>query len=121
MKKVPYEVINEIKDHIDDFWLKENMSVEVQLGCFGDENRIYIDGKKYSLECTEYYAKDIQDIKTFFENYISSLWENSTLPYHRIVIHIDDIIDMDGWYNVIVGGCLYEDGTLKEDFLLGRL
>ena len=121
MKKVPYEVIVEIQDHINDFWAKENMSVEVQLGCFGDKNRVYIDGKKYSLECTEYYAKDIQDIKTFFEHYLTSLWESANLPYHRIVMHIEHIFDMDGRYNVIVGGCLYEDGTLKEDFLRGRI
>lgn len=121
MKIVSCEVINEIHDYICDFCLKENISAEVQLGCFGDENRVYIDGKKYSLECTEYYAKDIQDIKMFFENYLTSLWEHSTLPYHRIVAHIKAIFDMNGWYNVVVGGLLYEDDTLKEDFLLGRL
>lgn len=111
MKKVPYEIIVEIQDHINDFWAKENIATVISWGCLGHLNSFYIDGKLTPLECTGHYASDIQDIKIFFEHYITSLWEYATLPRHSVALHIEDIIDMDGWYNVIVGGCLFEDVT----------
>ena len=48
-------------------------------------------------------------MKQFFKDYLDQLWKDSEYPYNTIAVYIQHIVDMGGWYMVVVGGCLFED------------
>ena len=67
---------------------------------------------QFSVPCVGYYAKDIQDIKHFFGVYLDELWRAGKRPYNRMALYIENIADMDGWYDVVIGAALFNDDTI---------
>ena len=91
---------------------EKNISVEMHFRWYGDENKFYSYGTPFSLDCNEYDADSTEDVKHFLTEYLDILQEHCTSPMNRIALYVQDIVDMDGWYNVIIGGGLFIDDTL---------
>lgn len=102
----------ELRDYIFDYCDMKNIIIDLRFACFGDRNKFYTYSKEFSLDCVSYYAEDFEDIKQFFTNYLDVMLENIEAPMNRVALYIEDIVDMDGWYDVIVGGGLFEDDAL---------
>lgn len=102
----------ELQEHIFNYSENKNVSIDLRFACFGDRNKFYTYSKEFSLDCVSYYIEDFEDIKQFFTNYLDAMLEKCKAPMNRIALYIKDIIDMDGWYEVIVGGGLFEDDAL---------
>ena len=102
----------ELQEYIVGYCNAKNISIDLRFLCFGDKNEFYTSGEGLSVECVEYYAKNEEDIKQFFATYIDTMWENCNPPMNRIALYIENIIDMDGWREVIVGGCPFTDESL---------
>lgn len=102
----------ELQEHIFNYSENKNISIDFRFACFGDRNKFYTCGTEFSLNCVNYYANDFEDIKKFFTDYLDAMLEQLEAPMNRIALYIEDIVDMDGWYDVIVGGGLFEDDAL---------
>ena len=102
----------ELREYIFDYCESKNISIDLRFACFGDMNKFYINDTEFSLKCVEYYTKDREDIKQFLTYYIDTMCENCKYPYNRIALYIKGIVDMDSWYEVIVGGGLFTDEAL---------
>ena len=99
----------ELQEYIHDLCETKNIPIDLRFACFGDINKFYTNNKEVSLDCVAYYAQGTDDIKQFFHTYLTHLWESATQPNHRLAVYVKDLVCMDGWINVIVGGCLLED------------
>lgn len=102
----------ELRDYIFDYCDMKNIIIDLRFACFGDRNKFYTYSKEFSLDCVSYYAEDFEDIKQFFTNYLDAMLEKCEAPMNRIALYVKDIVDMDSWYEVIVGGGLFEDEAL---------
>lgn len=102
----------ELRDYILNYCNMKNIKIDLRFACLGDYYKFYTPNTEFSLDYVGYYAKDFEDIKKFFADYLDIMWENCKPPMNRIALYIKDIVDMDSWYEVIVGGCLFEDETL---------
>jgi len=104
----------EIYEYIYNLCESKNIPIDCRFGCFGDTNEFYncVNNKVFLIDCDSYYAKDINDVKQFFVDLIECLWKTFTRPNHRIALYVEEIVDKDGWYDVIVGSCLFEDNSL---------
>lgn len=102
----------ELRDYIFDYCESKNISIDLRFACFGDRNEFYMNDAEFSLECVEYYTEDAEDIKQFFANYLNIIWENCNSQMSRIALYVKDIVDMDNWYEVVVGGGLFTDEAL---------
>ena len=103
---------SELHEYISDYCCDKNISIDLRFECFGDVNKFYTNDAEFSLDCVNYYTEDFEDIKKFFSDYLDVMWEKCESPMNRIALYIKDIYDMDGWYDVIVGGGLFTDETL---------
>ena len=99
----------ELREYIDNLCETKKIPIDLRFGCFGDINKFYINDKYISLDCVAYYTEGTDDIKQFFHTYLTHLWESATQSNHRLAVYVKDILCMDGWTDVIVGGCLFED------------
>ncbi len=106
------DIINELNECIFEHCLMNDISADIRFAHFGNENKFHTNGTDFSLDCLSYYADDIEDLKQFFVDYIDTLWEHCTPPMNRIALYIKDIVDMDTWYEVIVGAGLFTDEAL---------
>lgn len=104
--------ILELKEYIDDLCEAKKIPVDLRFYHLADVNRFFHNGKVLEVPCDEYYAKDVDDIKTLFYELLTFLWGCATLPNHKVALYVKDIVDRNGWYNVIVGGCLFEEVNL---------
>lgn len=102
--------ILELKEYIDDLCKTKKIPVDLRFYCLADVNGFFHNGKMFEVECNEYYAKDVDDIKTLFYELLTFLW-GCALPSHKIALYVKDIVNKNGWYNVIVGGCLFEEAN----------
>lgn len=102
----------ELQEHILNHCNEKNMSIDLRFACFGDKNEFYMNDEKFSVSCCGYYAENFEDIKRFFIHYLDHIWEDCKYPIDRTALYIKDIVDMDSWYEVIVGGCLFIDDSL---------
>ena len=102
----------ELRDYIFDYCDTKNIAIDLRFACFGDRNKFYTYSKEFSLDCVSYYIKDFEDIKQFFTNYLDAMLETCEEPMNRVALYVKDIIDMDGWHEVIVGGGLFEDDAM---------
>ena len=102
----------ELQEYILDYCDMKEIEIDLRFACFGDENKFYTHDIEFSLDCVGYYTEDFEDIKKFFKHYLDVMWENCKHPMNRIALYIKDIVDMDSWYEVIVGGGLFEDDAL---------
>lgn len=102
----------ELQEHIHNYCDAKNMSIDLRFACFGDKNKFYTNNKEFSVSYCGYYAENIEDIKRFFIHYLDNIWEDCKYPINRTALYIKDIVDMDNWYEVIVGGCLFVDDAL---------
>lgn len=102
----------ELREYIFDYCESKNISIDLRFACFGDINKFYTNDTEFSLVCTNYYTQDTEDIKQFFANYLDAMWENCEPPFNRIALYIENIVDMDDWYDVIIGGGLFTDEAL---------
>lgn len=109
----PLPEIFELKEYIDDLCEARGIPIDLRFYHLADVNRFFSKDdtsyEEFEIKCNEYYAKDVEDIKVLISEFITSLWRFATFPNHKVAIYIKDIIDRDGWYNVIVGGCLFEE------------
>lgn len=103
---------SELQEYIFNYCNEKNMSIDLRFACFGDENKFYMNNKEFSVSCVGYYTEDIRDIKQFFIRYLDHMWEDCKYPINRTALYIKDIVNMDSWYEVIVGGCLFVDDAL---------
>ena len=100
-----------LQEHILTYCQSKDISIDLRFACFGDSNKFYTHDADFALDCVAYYADDFEDIKMFFMHYIDAMWERR-YQMNRIALYIEDIVDMDGWYDVIVGGGLFEDDAI---------
>lgn len=99
----------ELKECIDDLCEARKIPTDLRFYRLADVNGFIADsGEVFEVKCDEYYAKDVDDIKTLFYELLTFLWGCATLPNHKVALYVKDIVDRNGWYNVIVGGCLFE-------------
>ena len=103
----------ELYEYICDYCNKKDIPIDLRFRCFGDENKFYTHDIEFGYNCVNYYTKDFQDIQNFFRHYIDIMWSQRYHSVNRIGLYIENIIDMDGWHDVIVGGGLFEDDTLE--------
>lgn len=102
--------LSELQEYICDLCLEKQIPLEIHFGCLGDKNVFYRDNKKFVIACSGHYAKDREDVKSVIMTYIESIWEDETIwcdfdrSNYRVAVHVMDIEDMDGWYNVVMGG-----------------
>lgn len=103
-----------IQEYIYDLCESKNISIDLRFRCFGDTNIFCENNSVFTIDCESYYAKDIDDVKQFFESYLNILWFQSSYNHgnYRIALCVKDIVDKDGWYDVIVGGRLFKDDAL---------
>lgn len=106
------DIFIDVQNHIINYTLTNNIPVDLRFACFGDENKFYTNGTDFSLTCVPYFTDDIEDIKEFFTLYLDKMWESCTPPMNRLALYIEDIVDMDSWYEVIVGGGIFIDEAL---------
>lgn len=102
----------ELHEYIYDYCDKKGMPIDLRFRCFGDTNKFYTNDMGFGFNCVSYYAEDFKDIKNFFRHYLDIMWNHRYHPMNRIGLYIEDIVNMGGWYDVIVGGGLFEDNTL---------
>lgn len=102
----------ELRDYIFDYCITKDIHIDIRFACFGDTNKFYTYNTEFSLDCVSYYADDFEDIKQFFVTYLDTMLDKSEAPMNRIALYIKDIVDMDGWYDIIVGGGLFMDAAL---------
>ena len=98
-----------LKNEIFDICYERGMWVDIRWKCFGDRNKFYINNEDYVISCVNYFASDLDDVKDLLLMYIENMWEDIEPPHNRVAMYIEDIVDMDGWYQVIMGGCLFRD------------
>lgn len=102
----------ELHEYICDYCISKGISLELRWRCFGDLSGFYINNEMFAIACCEYYASDVEDIKYLMTSYIDAIWEdeetweNISRSNYRIVIYVADIVDMDGWYKVVIGGAI---------------
>lgn len=102
----------ELHDYICDYCIDKGIPLELRWRCFGDPSGFYINNEMFTIACDEYYASDVEDIKSLMVNYIEAIWEdeetweNINRSNYRIAIYVSDIVDMDGWYKVVIGGAI---------------
>lgn len=102
----------EIYEYICDLCGEKKIPLEIRWRCFGDPSRFYKDDKEFTIACVEYYASNVEDIKYLMIDYIEAIWEdeevweNINRSNYRVAIYVMDIVDMDGWYNVTMGGAI---------------
>ena len=104
----------ELQEHILNYCASKNISIDLRFKCFGDENKFYTNDTEFSADCVEYYANGHEEIKRFLIEYIDIMWKNCNPPMNRIALYVEDIADMGGWYNMIIGGGLFEDRAEDE-------
>ena len=104
--------IEELKEYIENLCETKNISIDLRFACLGDVNKFYTHNEEFSLDCINYFTEDFEDIKQFFADYLDLMWSGCEKPMNRIALYIEDIEDMDSWYDVIVGGGLFEDDSL---------
>ena len=102
----------EMQEYLYELCKNKGISADIRFKWLGDINRFYTCNKEFSLDCMSYYAKDINDVKNFFDIYLDNLYEYCEHPINSIALYIEDIVDMNGWYDVIVGGCLFVDDAI---------
>ena len=101
-----------LKEYLVNYCDEKNILIEMHFRWYGDENKFYSYDTPFSLDCNEYYADSAEDVKHFLTEYLDILQEHCTPPVNKIALYVQDIVDMDGWYNVIIGGGLFTDDTL---------
>ena len=102
----------ELQEYIHNYCDEKNMSIDLRFACFGDENKFYMNNEEFSVICISYYTYDFEDVKKFCIDYLNHEWKHYEYPYNRTALYIQDIIYIDGWYEVLVGGRLFVDDTL---------
>lgn len=99
----------ELKECIDDLCEARKIPTDLRFYRLADVNGFIADsGEVFEVKCDRFYAKDVDDIKTLFSELLTALWACATLPNHKVALYVKDIVDRNGWYDVIVGGCLFE-------------
>ena len=107
-----YNIEKELNKYIYDLCEEKGIPLELRWRCFGDKFLFYKDDKEFVIACVEYYAKDIEDIKSLIMTYIETRWEdeecwkNISRSNYRVAIYVMDITNMDGWYDVVMGGSI---------------
>ena len=105
----------ELCKYIFDYCETNGIAADIHFRCFGDENKFYSHDTEFTLECNSYFVDNfngIEDVKRFFVNYLDAMWEHCESPMDRIALYIEDIVDHDDWYDVIVGGGIFVDKAL---------
>lgn len=103
----------ELQEYIVDYCNINNIPIDIRFACFGDRNEFYTNETEFSLVCNEYYTEDGEDIKRFFTDYLNIMWENCNPPMNKLALYVKDIVDMDSWYEVVVGGAMFIDEALS--------
>ena len=109
--------LSELQEYICDLCLEKRIPLEIHFGCLGDKDVFYRDDEKFVIACNGFYASNREDVKSVIITYIESIWKDESIwcnfdrsNYdfdsfnYRVAIHVIDVEDMDGWYNVVMGG-----------------
>lgn len=102
----------ELHEYICDLCVAKEIPLEIHWRCFGDPSVFYKDGQEFTIACVSYYASDVEDIKSLLIEYIEEMWEceevwgNTSRSNYRVAIYVMDIVDKDGWYDVVIGGAI---------------
>lgn len=111
--KLECHQLEELQNLFYNYSVANNIRVEWHFACYGDDNKFYTNGTWVSLECVNYHLDDFEDVKQFFTAYLDRMREVCVRPFNRIGLHIADIVNMDDYYEVIVGGALFSDEVLN--------
>ena len=106
------DIIAELQEYIENYCETKNIQIDLRFACLADMNRFYTNDAEFSFDFVSYYTEDFEDIKKFFSDYLDVMWEKCESPMNSIALYIEDIVDMDDWYDVIVGGGLFTDETI---------
>lgn len=105
----------ELQDYIYDLCTTKHIpSPDLRFRCFGDVNKFWSSktNSYFKLDCLNYYASDIEDVKILVFRIIDILWEQVAQPNQRVALYLENIIDKGSWVNVTIGSCLFEDDTV---------
>ena len=98
-----------LNDCIFDWCHQNGIWIDLRWKCFGDRNKFYTNNEEFTVKCTHYLATNLDDVKDLITMYIESIWEYIEHPNNRMVLYIEDIVDNDSWYDVVMGGFLFRD------------
>lgn len=103
-----------IQEYIYTLCESKNIPIDLRFHYFADMNKFWSNktNSYFEIGCVNYYASNIEDIKILISNIIDVLWGQATQPNHKIALYIEDIVDMNDWFDVCIGGCLFEDDAL---------
>lgn len=101
--------IPELYSHILSHCEANNISIDCRFSCFTDMNVFLSHDITFSVDCIHYEADNREDIQQFVIDYIDTLWEHCTPPCNRIAFYFEDIICMGDWYEIVMGGALFEE------------
>lgn len=108
--------IENLNEDIKKICNAKGISIDLRWGNLGDSSYYYsIKGVKHIEKYNSYYAADIGDVKTLILAYIGHKWHYAA-PNYKIGIYIQDIIERAyGYYDVVIGGCLFEDPYISNE------
>lgn len=103
-----------IQEYIYALCESKNIPIDLRFHCVADMNKFWSNktNSYFEIDCVNYYASNIEDIKILISHIVDVLWEQAAQPNHKIALYIEDIVDMNGWFDVCIGGCLFEDDAL---------
>ena len=94
---------------------ENNIHIDCRFAWFGDTNRFITNpsSDSFKLDTTIYEAQNPADVESFIIEYIDILWQHCEPPYNKMALYLEDIIKKDGWYEIVMGGAIFEEGAMK--------
>ena len=102
-------ITSELHNHIFAHCEENNIAIDCRFAWFADKNEFWSHDIPFSTDCVSYEIDKCEDVRQFIIDYVDILWEHCTPPCNRIAFYLENIIDMGDWYEVTMGGALFEE------------
>ena len=103
------ELTEKLRLRILSYCAANKIPIECHFAWLGDTSRFYSHNEPFDLDTVTYDTDFVEDIESFILEYIDILWEHCESTNDRIALYLEDIIKKDGWYDIIMGGAIFED------------